>query len=251
VGKSSRTRRRAALSKARRPRNTLPWYLLAGAIIVAGVVLIAMSRSDRERPLVNKDHWHAAFGVNVCGQWLPHAPEFHSDISNPRATAGVHSHGDGLIHIHPFVSAEAGEHATVGRFLAYGGWSADEDGFAVWDATGVHTEEDGCDGEPAQVRWSVNGQERRGDISDYRPRDQDVIALALLPEGEEIGTPPSAENVATPSDVEPQPGVTAPPGGGSSTTAGGGTTVPGAPTTTGGPPTTATTADGSPATSTP
>ncbi|GIU86869.1 MAG: hypothetical protein KatS3mg009_1384 [Acidimicrobiia bacterium] len=58
------------------------------------------------------------------------------------------------------------------------------------------------------MRWEVNGEPREGDISDYRPADGDVIALALLPEDEEIGEPPSAGN--TPVDLAPQPGVTAP-----------------------------------------
>ena len=38
--------------------------------------------------------------------------------------AGIHSHADGLIHTHPFVVAEEGNNATVGKFFDYGGWGS-------------------------------------------------------------------------------------------------------------------------------
>jgi hypothetical protein len=51
------------------------------------------------------------------------------------------------------------------------------------------------------VRWSVNGRERKGDPSDYRPEDGDVIVFAFLPAGDEIPAPPEAAqaNDAVPS----------------------------------------------------
>ena len=213
MAKSSRVKRRAKVRSPRRNRGPVLWYVLTALVVVVGVIAIVAFRDDAqaEAPRANRDHWHAAFGVNVCGTWLPNAPEFHSAADNANVTAGVHSHGDGLIHIHPYVSAEAGDNATVGRFLEYGGWSADRDSFEVWDGQ-VHRTGDECgegdDAREAVVRWEVNGEPREGDISDYKPADGDVIALALLPEDEEIGEPPSAGN--TPVDLAPQPGVTAP-----------------------------------------
>jgi hypothetical protein len=200
MARGSRKRRRATLTRARRGRNSFIWYVLAGVIIVVGVVLIVMSRDGEQAPIANRDHWHAAFGVNVCGEWLPDVPEFHTAAGNPNLTAGIHSHGDGLIHIHPFVSGEAGERATVGKYFEYAGYDASADSFTMSDGA-THQTGDECDGEPAQVRWSLNGVEQGGNISSYHPKDQDVIALALLPEDAEIGEPPSTANLAAPNDL--------------------------------------------------
>ncbi len=40
------------------------------------------------------------------------------------------------------------------------------------------------------MRWSVNGEEKTGQPGDYVPNDRDVVAIAFLPEGVDIGTPP-------------------------------------------------------------
>ena len=53
------------------------------------------------------DHWHAALLIAVCGQ----------PFIVPGFPAGIHSHGDGLLHIHPSASQDAGNNATFGRFL--------------------------------------------------------------------------------------------------------------------------------------
>ncbi len=207
MARGTRKRRRAALTKARRSRSSLIWYVISGVIVVVGIALIAISQSDAKSPKF-PEHWHAAFGVNICGTWLtPEAPEFHNDADSPSIQAGIHSHGDGLIHIHPFVSAESGDRATVGKFLGYGGWEASEGSFTLWDGA-EHKTGDDCNGEEGQVRWSVNGDEKSGSISSYHPQDGDIIALALLPEGEDIGVPPSAAALAAPSDL-----TTAPPEG--------------------------------------
>ena len=60
------------------------------------------------------DHWHSYLGVNICGEWLPNVPEFEAPVGSPVGSrnAGIHSHGDGLIHTHPFVSSEEGKNAT-------------------------------------------------------------------------------------------------------------------------------------------
>jgi hypothetical protein len=147
-----------------------------------------------EPPVAHGDHWHAAFGVNVCGEWMDDVPEFHNRADTPDR-AGLHSHGDGFVHVHPYADDEAGSHATLGRFVEYGGWELSEHAFRLWDGED-HRDGDECDGVPARVRWSVDGRERAGDPAAYPVQDGDVIALAFLPEGEPIGTPPSASRVA-------------------------------------------------------
>lgn len=146
------------------------------------VALTAPAGKGPERPIAAVDHWVAPIGVNICGTWLPNAPE---------TTDGLHSHGDGFVHIHPFRESEAGRNATLGLFFRSGDWSASTVRLKLWDRH-THRNGDRCDGEPAKVRWSVNGAERTGDPSRYRPQDGDVIAIAFLADGADIGTPPSA-----------------------------------------------------------
>jgi hypothetical protein len=203
VGKGSRNRRRAAAVKARRTRSGSPfWYAATGVVIIVGIVAIALSRGGNAQvaPFPNDDHWHAALGVNVCGTWLPNAPEFHERVESSGTRAGLHSHGDGLVHIHPYSSDESGNRATLGKFFEFGGWALSENRIAAWDNQ-EHTTGQQCDGKDAEVRWSVDGEERSGDPADYKPQDRDVIAVAFLPPGEKIGTPPSAG--PTPTDVAP------------------------------------------------
>ena len=164
---------------------------------------------------MNKDHWHAAIGVNVCGEWLPNAPTFED-------AEGIHTHGDGLIHIHPFLSRAAGKNATVGLYFKLGGWEASQDSFTLWDGQ-THKTGDKCGDKTATVRWELNGKAQSGSISDYNPQNGDVIALALLPKGEKIGTPPSVSELAAPSDLP----------GGASVPTDTGATVPGVPPDTG------------------
>jgi hypothetical protein len=104
----------------------------------------------------------------------------------------------------------------------------------LWDGK-THQTGDKCDGKPAEVRWELNGKPQTDSITDLRPQNGDIIALALLPKSQKIGTPPSASELAAPSDVS------------------GGTPAPNAttPTTTGAGATTPTTAAGTAPTSTP
>jgi hypothetical protein len=226
VGKASRNRRRAAAVKARRTRSGSPiWYAATGLVIIVGVIAVAMSRggSGETAPIANQDHWHAALGANICGTWLPNAPAF-EDRAGTSLRAGLHSHADGLMHIHPFSSDEAGKFATVGRFLDYGGWKASDSELRLWDNQD-HKNGAKCDGKPAEVRWSVNGKERSGNPGGYHPQNQDVVALAFLPKGTKIGTPPQAKDLKSPSDVAPS-GTTAPLGASTPSSAAPGASTP-------------------------
>jgi cyclophilin family peptidyl-prolyl cis-trans isomerase len=154
------------------------------------------------------EHWHATLGINVCGQWQPAIPAFES-------ATGIHSHGDGFVHIHPFSNAGAGRNATLGLFLGHAG--------VVVTNTSLNVDSqrfkdgDECPGlGPGRLRWSVDGDEQAGDPQDHVFTDTEVLALAFLPDGTEIGTPPAAAS-GGPSDVAPgaggptDPPATAPP----------------------------------------
>jgi len=203
----SRAQMRARFRKPKARRSgSLVWSVSIVVVAVLGVGAVALARGDRDAaadvpPRVETgdgqgDHWHAYLGVDVCGEWLPNAPEFHTASDSANVQAGVHSHGDGNIHIHPFNRSEAGNNATVGKFIEYGGWSLSESMMRLWDET-EHADGDTCDagelaGEEAVLQWTVNGEVQSGNPADYKPADGDVIAIYLLPEGAELPEPPGA-----------------------------------------------------------
>jgi len=138
-------------------------------------------------------HWHAAFGLDLCGKWLT-APAFED-------RAGIHSHGDGLVHDHPFTQAAAGKNATMRQFFEGGGWEVTATSFD-FGPNAKEANGDTCpDGKAGVVRWTVNGQEQHGDISDFIPFDGDVIALAFLPADAPIPTPPQEKALEKISDL--------------------------------------------------
>jgi hypothetical protein len=140
---------------------------------------------------VELDFWTAALGADVCGAWLANAPASGVDT-------GVHSHGDGLVYIHPFTAAEAGDHATLGLFLERGKWKATQDTLNLWDGT-EHRNGDACpSGGPASVRWWVDGVEHHGDPSTFTPANGQVIVLSFNPAGVVPGTAPQQAALSLP-----------------------------------------------------
>src|SRR5512146_1306345 len=99
------------------------------AIVVVGVLLVMVARQSNEKaaavaPTVG-DHWHAAYGIYVCDTFLPNLTDQVSD------TTGLHTHGDGIAHIHPFNSGAAGNNATLSNWGKTTGVSFSSTGFTV------------------------------------------------------------------------------------------------------------------------
>jgi len=91
-------------------------FPMAMVLVVAlGVVLIFVARDQRTEiaprgaPLLS-DHWHSTFNLYVCDEI---SPTTYPNDSEQDLT-GLHTHGDGLIHIHPFVSTVSAQYATIG-----------------------------------------------------------------------------------------------------------------------------------------
>jgi hypothetical protein len=252
--KVARAARAGGRSSAGRQRNLMFPGVIAG-IVLFGSGLVAFAANDRKNdttipPIVREDHWHAAFGIYVCGEWQPDIPEFESPV-------GIHTHGDGVIHIHPFSSGGAGENATLGTFLEDTDVSLSDDELTIGsnelpDGEQTWKEgEDQCDGEDAELvvaRWeNVNSDEDpaliTSGLGDLRFRgDGEGYTIAFVPEGEtDIPKPPTAADLAQLGSVDAgaeagSTTTTAGEGGSSTTTAGeGGTTT----TTAGGTTTTA------------
>jgi hypothetical protein len=167
----------------------------AAALVVDSdlpVALVAPPLPPPQAARVNLDFWTAALGVKVCGTWLANAPPAGLDT-------GVHSHGDGLVYIHPFSPDEAEKNATLGLFLKRGIWKVTQDSLQVWDGT-THHNGDACpNGGPAELRWWVDGVEQHGDPGGLLPRDGQVIALSFDSDPAPPGPPPQATALHLPS----------------------------------------------------
>jgi hypothetical protein len=202
MGKASRSKGRV---KAKAHRSNTGFMAAIVVILVLGVALIAMAKngggggsSTAKGPGAKiGDHWHAAIGVNLCGTWQANLPTY-----EPTPNTGVHSHGDGFMHLHPYSAAGAGSNANVGLFYKQAGDKISATEIKV--AKQTYKNGDVCDNldkKPGEVRWTVNGQEKTGNPAAYAPNDRDVIAIAFVPKGADIGTPPVVTAGANPSDV--------------------------------------------------
>ncbi len=167
---------------------------LAAALVVddtSPVAFRAPTFGPEAGPLADADFWLAALSADVCGTVLPDAP------ATPDAS-GIHSHGDGFVYAHPSNPGEAGDNATLGRWLGHGSWSATADRLALWDGT-PHRTGDRCpDGRPGVVRWWVDGVEQSGDPEKHRIGNGEAIMLSFNPEGVDPGPPPAAARLPLP-----------------------------------------------------
>jgi hypothetical protein len=212
--KYTRARIRAAGRRPRKRGGSSWFYAAIGLIVVLGIVGVIVARPDSSSATPPQpgdpttgapgDHWHAALAANVCGEWIAPPATFETAADNPNVRVGIHTHGDGFMHIHPFTKSEGGDNATFGRFLSYGGWSASEGSLSLWTgptfAPGTKSWSDGdkCPagspfaGKAGVVKWSVDCVAKTGNPSDLKLKDGEVVAVAFLPRSEDIGVPPNA-----------------------------------------------------------
>ncbi|HEY5638954.1 MAG TPA: hypothetical protein VIW01_02795 [Dehalococcoidia bacterium] len=126
-------------------------------------------------PRISEDHWHAVYEYIVCGELQPLAPTW---------TGGIHTHDDGIIHIHPFQESEEGAGARLVKWFEYGGGLLDDDEVRLPGSTVTYANGDECpDGTVGTVQVFVNGA-RIGDYQRYIPRDGDRIEIIFGPDGD-------------------------------------------------------------------
>lgn len=101
--------------------------LIVAVVVVLGLGTVVYARqsqpaADASPPTINQ-HWHAAGGFYICGEWYQLDGDKEVRNSQGQLTStnylqtGVHSHNDGVIHWHPFTSRAVGRRATLGVFL--------------------------------------------------------------------------------------------------------------------------------------
>ena len=186
-----------------------------GLIVVLGVALIVFARSSQEQaaaeaPVANQDHWHAAYGVRLCGEG------FAAPIQVQDDPVGIHTHADGIIHVHPFATSASGENANLGEFFDAAGITIDDDEIDLGGDARVKEGDDTCgeDEEPEIVQVAVWENAREADVTDPEIVTEDIrgirfvndsmaFTIAFAPEGADIPPPPTIPTLDNLSDVEP------------------------------------------------
>jgi sulfur carrier protein ThiS len=166
------------------------------AVVVIGLVLILLSRGDGgtpepdEPPVPRRDHWHAAYGVYVCDRFLP-------PIQNPRDPRGIHTHNDGLIHIHPFTSSAGGRNATLGVFLDAVDLELTDERIEVPGGETLAEGDDQCNGEPGEVVVKVDDRVVRDGFRSIRLQDRMAITIGFVAQGQgsQLPDPPTAADI--------------------------------------------------------
>jgi hypothetical protein len=250
VGKASSTKKIQRVARASRGRRSvrrqrsLGFPLAMTAIALVGVLLIVLTRNDREaaaRPHPRLgDHFHSAFAIYRCDSFLPNP----NDVKEDRL--GIHSHGDGLIHIHPFSNSVTGDRATLAVWGDQVGIRFGDDEVRYGNVTLRNG--DTCGDKKATLKmaiWPNPGATKprivtRGFGAHKLGTGGELITLALVPDGADIPQPPSKSELENPSDLAPSTVPTLPPvpttgpGGattGAPTTGAPGTSAPGTATT--------------------
>lgn len=242
------------------------WFfpLIIVVLLAGGIGLVAFARGEHGGSAANDtpprarlnetspfDHWHAAFAVNVCGDELPVLYDAGPDL------LGIHTHEDGLIHIHPFSTQAAGKRATLKRFFDQVGLKTSDDAVelpaGLAEDTVYRAGETTCGGKKAEwvlAHWKNASNANsttpdeiiRKDFSSVRlSEDLGAYTLAFVPVGDtDIAAPEVSSQTAelgaldggtTPLEA-PQPGDVTPTTGAGEPSA---TTTPtDSPTTTAG-----------------
>jgi hypothetical protein len=215
MGKSSSAKKVARAARAggatsKGKKRNLLFPISVAAVLIVGVLIVGLARNTntsaaQQAPRVT-DHFHAAYGIYVCDKFLDPLTDKTAD------TLGIHTHGDGIIHIHPFGSAAAGKNATLITWGKTDGLTFAKDSFTVNGTTYANGYD--CNGQPAHVAlyvWNADDtasapQVITSNVGDFRmSKDRLAIVLAMVPDGVTPPPPPSIPTLDNLSDV---PGAT-------------------------------------------
>ena len=166
---------------------------------------------------------------DVHGEYQPPPTDAQAD------TNGIHTHGDGLIHIHPFADSAAGRKATLGVFLDQVGISMTNDTLVLPGGTfkeGTTKCEGGKDGLLQVAKWDHATDAAKGNkpnqiftegFDKIRLGADESFTIAFMPKDSTIPAKPDvAQRIANVSDLGST--TTAPGASDSSNSAGNGNT---------------------------
>jgi len=179
-------------------------------IVVAGIALVFFAWTGRDVAALQPtfgDHWHLPYGIYDCT-----IEDFIDPLEDPQTpNAGIHTHGDGVIHVHPYASTATGSRAQLDQFLLSVRSEIENDEAMTFTDRDELAEGVQCGGEDAilQVARFAPGETTASEVItenlvDFRfQEDQEGVVIALAPEGAEIPPPPDYA-VAGASAASPQ-----------------------------------------------
>ncbi|MCB0975820.1 MAG: hypothetical protein KDB02_00030 [Acidimicrobiales bacterium] len=221
-GSTRKVAKVASKSGSSSSKRSSNWLFPAAIVLVValGVSIVMFARSKNSGYNGNStppraqlsqsstafDHWHAAFAIDICGEQLPPQTDAREDA------LGIHTHGDGLIHIHPFSVQSAGKRATMQKFFDQVGLKVSDDRVTLpTEFNGSRTFESGvttCGGKPAEwalAHWktaheAVTGKPDKIYTSNFGgvrfTEDLGAFTLAFVPKGTtDIPGPTSAKDI--------------------------------------------------------
>jgi hypothetical protein len=167
--------------------------------------------STDSTPRVNRDHFHAAYSVNLCGVEQPPLTDAHPDVH------GIHTHGDGVIHVHPFDQSVAGNRATLSAFFQQVDVTLTDSELRLPDGRTRTAGQDTCGGQEAELVVLVWANARDADeglrpdethtvdMGRVRLRDAEAITIAFRPKGVSVPGPRNAVDRLTRLNDAPPP----------------------------------------------
>lgn len=183
--------------------NRLGFPAIVGLVTVLGLALVIYAwatRDPKASPAVG-EHWHAVYGVYDCtlnGEEGGYLPAFQSQVDE----VGIHSHQDGIMHVHPWFDRADGPDARIEHFLDAMQVRLDDDQI-VLEGGRILSEGAECNGEPATVqvrKWQFWFEAQAGDNPQIFTEDLDqilfendreVYVIALAPLDADVPLPPA------------------------------------------------------------
>jgi hypothetical protein len=250
VGKASSAKKVARVAKTggkvkvKSQRGSV-FPVAMASVLILGLAMVVWQRSERRGNVdttapsaAAQDHWHAAYGFYICDKFLDPLPDTGLD------PLGIHTHGDGVAHVHPFTSRAGGRNAKLGRFFDNELVDMSNDKLNlpdIGDDKRVWSNGDKCPpgdgGKAAKLKVKVWTSRTDAEPKTYTSgfndirfeADQMLITIAVVADGVDIPKPASEGELDKLTDL----GTTPAPSDGTATTVVGATTVAGATTVVG------------------
>lgn len=213
MGKASSSKKvaRAAKSGGRTKVRQQRSLLFPGAVLgvfVLGLALVVYARHDRRTsvdstpPQSGIDHWHVAYGVYACDKFEP-------PVTDQNDPLGIHTHGDGVIHIHPTSAKSSGTNARLGRFFDASGIEMSNDKLTLPNNGGSWSNGDKCGDKPGKLKvavWKTRTTEKpeiiTGSFRDIPfTNDMMLMTIGFVPDGVDLPKPESESVLDNLSDV--------------------------------------------------
>ncbi|MDP9440693.1 MAG: hypothetical protein M3P34_00615, partial [Actinomycetota bacterium] len=152
--------------------------------------------------------------------------EFSPNITNERDPKGIHTHADGVIHIHPSVRSAAGPNATIGVYADAVQMRLTDEEIRLPGGKSFKEGSTKCEGKPGIVQVQVDGDEVvTENVRDIKFTDRQLLTIAFAPRDAKLPQPPSASQLDNLTDVAPPSTVPVPPQTSDTTTTGEGATT--------------------------